>query len=316
MSSHYVYDKDNFRFRKQSRSPKAVVLRILKYFLTSVSLAILYYMVFALFFSTDKERRLKAENRMYEKMYPEMEQKQKLLEDVVSGLEVKDNMIYNDLFQTDIVSLGSESSHFLSGSDSLEASDITRHSESLYAPMRGKAREIDDTFMEIFKMLASSRADSLPPLEFPIKNLTYTSFGASVGDKINPFYKVKVRHEGLDLIAPAGTPVCASADGVVSAVQRSAKGLGNVVSVDHGNGYVTRYAHLSGIKVGRGRRVSKGSVLGEVGMSGNSFAPHLHYEIWKDTVAMDPVNFFFSSVTQEEYSAMLLLSASAGQSMD
>ena len=79
MSSHYVYDKDNFRFRKQSRSPKAVVLRILKYFLASVSLAILYYMVFALFFSTDKERRLKAENRMYEKMYPEMEQKQKLL---------------------------------------------------------------------------------------------------------------------------------------------------------------------------------------------------------------------------------------------
>ena len=115
MSSHYVYDKDDFRFRKQKRSPQTVLLRILKYFLVSVSLAVLYYAVFALFFSTDKERRLKAENRMYERMYPEMEEKQQLLEDVVAGLEVKDNSIYRDLFQSDVITFGSQASDFLSG---------------------------------------------------------------------------------------------------------------------------------------------------------------------------------------------------------
>ena len=114
MSSHYVYDKDDFKFRRQRRSIRSVLLRGLKYFLASLSLAVLYYIIFALFFSTDSERRLKAENRMYEKLYPEMEQEQRLLEDVVSGLEAKDNMIYNDLFQTVVISLDTLISDYIS----------------------------------------------------------------------------------------------------------------------------------------------------------------------------------------------------------
>ena len=235
MSSHYVYDKDDFRFRKQKRSPQTVLLRILKYFLVSVSLAVLYYAVFALFFSTDKERRLKAENRMYERMYPEMEEKQQLLEDVVAGLEVKDNSIYRDLFQSDVITFGSQASDFLSGIDSLEVLDIIRHSEGIYGPLSVKAKEIDAEFKDIFRILASDDTE-LPPLSFPLEKFSFTSVGASVGSKINPFYKVKVKHDGLDLIAPSGTPVCASADGTVSDIERSRKGLGNVVSIDHGNG--------------------------------------------------------------------------------
>lgn len=315
MSSHYVYDKDNFRFRKPKRSVRSVLVRVVKYFLASVSLAVLYYMIFSMFFSTDKERRLKAENRMYEKVYPEMEQKQKLLEDVVDGLEAKDNTIYRDLFQSDVISFDAGSRDFLSGSDSLEVLDIILHSESVYAPLRDKAEEIDGEFMSVFRML-SSDSTALPPLELPLRNFAYTSVGASVGSKINPFYKVKVRHDGLDMIAPSGTPVYASAEGIVASVQRSAKGLGNVVTLDHGNGYLTRYAHLSDIDVLKGRRVKKGALVGKVGMSGNSFAPHLHYEVWKDTVALDPVNYFFGSISPDDYSAMLLLSAGAGQSLD
>lgn len=315
MSSHYVYDKDDFKFRRQRRSLRSTLLRVLKYFLASVSLAVLYYIIFALVFSTDKERRLRSENRMYEKLYPEMEQERRLLEDVVAGLEAKDNMIYNDLFQTDVITFGSQTSEYLSESDSMEVEDIVRHSEQVYEALDEKAGEIDDEFMRIFRVLASGNVQ-LPPLALPIRDFSYTSVGASVGDKINPFYKVKVSHDGLDMIAPSGTPVLASADGTVTSVQRSSKGLGNTVTVAHDGGYVTKYAHLSNIKVIRGRKIKKGTVIGSVGMSGKSFAPHLHYEIWKDTVALDPVSYFFSSVTPDEYSAMLLLSASAGQSMD
>lgn len=315
MSSHYVYDKDDFKFRRQRRSLRSILLRVLKYFLASVSLAVLYYIIFALVFSTDKERRLRSENRMYEKLYPEMEQERRLLEDVVAGLEAKDNMIYNDLFQTDVLTFGSQTSEYLSESDSMEVEDIVRHSEQVYEALDEKAGEIDNEFMRIFRVLASGNVQ-LPPLALPIRDFSYTSVGASVGDKINPFYKVKVSHDGLDMIAPSGTPVLASADGTVTSVQRSSKGLGNTVTVVHDGGYVTKYAHLSNIKVIRGRKIKKGTVIGSVGMSGKSFAPHLHYEIWKDTVALDPVSYFFSSVTPDEYSAMLLLSASAGQSMD
>lgn len=315
MSSHYVYDKDDFKFRRQRRSLRSILLRVLKYFLASVSLAVLYYIIFALVFSTDKERRLRSENRMYEKLYPEMEQERRLLEDVVAGLEAKDNMIYNDLFQTDVLTFGSQTSEYLSESDSMEVEDIVRHSEQVYEALDEKAGEIDNEFMRIFRVLASGNVQ-LPPLALPIRDFSYTSVGASVGDKINPFYKVKVSHDGLDMIAPSGTPVLASADGTVTSVQRSSKGLGNTVTVAHDGGYITKYAHLSNIKVIRGRKIKKGTVIGSVGMSGKSFAPHLHYEIWKDTVALDPVSYFFSSVTPDEYSAMLLLSASAGQSMD
>ena len=127
---------------------------------------------------------------------------------------------------------------------------------------------------------------------------------------------MKIRHDGLDLIAHSGEPVYSVADGIVREVVKSRKGLGNQVVIDHGNGYRTRYAHLADVEVAKGRRVRRGTRLGYVGVSGNSFAPHLHYEVWKDTVALDPVNHFFASLSPEDYVSMLVMSVSTGQSMD
>ena len=125
-----------------------------------------------------------------------------------------------------------------------------------------------------------------------------------------------MQHNGLDMIAPSGEPVYAAADGTVSNVIRSRKGLGNVVEIDHGNGYMTRYGHLADVEVRKGRKLTKGTRIGYVGVSGNSFAPHLHYEVIKDTLVMDPVNYMFASVTPEEYVNMLVMSVTTGQSMD
>ena len=109
---------------------------------------------------------------------------------------------------------------------------------------------------------------------------------------------------------------CRTADGVVRNVIRSRKGLGNVVEIDHGNGYVTRYAHLADVEVKKGRELKRGSRIGYVGVSGNSFAPHLHYEVLRDTLILDPVNHLFASVSPDEYMNMLIMSASTGQSLD
>lgn len=316
MKGRYVYDNKDFRFRTQKRTARSVLLRFLKYFAASISLAILYYIVFSLFFSTDRERKLKSENRMYSKLYPEMESKQDLLEDVISGLEVKDNTIYNDLFQTDVVSFDRRmTTEFLSDNDSLEVVDIIRYSEKRFSGLTHMVDNVESDFEQIFSLLSSGNA-VLPPLDSPVPGFSVNTVGASVGERINPFYKVKVMHEGLDIVVPAGTPVVASADGVVSSVIRSKKGLGNVVEITHGGGYLTRYAHLSDIKVLRGRKVSKGTVIGKVGTTGNAFVPHLHYEVSRDSLVLDPVNYFFNSVTPDQYGHMLLLSASAGQSMD
>ena len=162
----------------------------------------------------------------------------------------------------------------------------------------------------------SSGKGDVPPLHAPIVPLSYAQIGASVGNRINPYYKVEAPHSGLDIISEADVPVLASAGGVVSEVRRSMKGQGNVVEISHNGGYRTRYAHLAAINVRKGMRVRRGDVIGRVGISGNAYAPHLHYEVLRDTVVMNPVNHFFASVTPAEYLNMVVMSTNTKQSMD
>lgn len=315
MSSQYIFDKD-FKFRKQRTSVWAVLRKILMFFVVTISLAILYYILFALIFSTDTEKRLRDENRMYAREYPELERKERLLSDVVDGLRLRDNGIYEEIFHTSAPNMDMVSSlDFLMGLDSIPDTDIVTYVKDKLDGLDKGVDLVEDNFRRIFAAIKDS-AFVMPPMNNPLERFSFAQTGASVGDKINPFYKVKMHHNGLDLIAPAGEPVYAAADAVVADVVKSRKGLGNVIVLDHGNGYKTRYAHLADMEVRKGMKVKKGKRLGYVGVSGNSFAPHLHYEVLRDTLVMDPVNHFFASVSPDEFVNMLIMSASTGQSMD
>lgn len=315
MSSQYIVDKD-FRFKKEKASVWTVICRILMFFVATISLAIVYYILFALVFSTEEERALKQENRLYEQEYPEMASKEALLADVVEGLKVKDDRIYEEIFNTSAPNMDQFSSlEFLMALDSIPDTDIVSHSAGRLDKLEVSAGRVEENFKRVMEAISASDF-VMPPMSNPLKDFTFAQTGASIGDKINPFYKVPMKHNGLDLIAPAGDPVCAVADGTVKEIIRSRKGLGNVVVIDHGNGYVTRYAHLADIETRKGRKVRRGARLGYVGVSGNSFAPHLHYEVLRDTLVLDPVNHFFASVTPEEYMNMLIMSVTTGQSMD
>lgn len=314
--SSYIFDKDNFSFKKATTSAWVSIRKVFVFLIASVSMAVLYYVVFALVFSTEEERRLRQENRMYEKEFPGLEERSRMLDDVVEGLQVRDDRIYEEIFHASAPNMDPGSSlDYLTGIDSIPDKDIVKRSEDRLRALENKAAGVEDNFREIISLLQTEGA-VLPPMSNPLNEFSFAQVGASVGDKINPFYKVKIAHDGLDLIAAAGEPVHAAADGVVCDVIKSRKGLGNVVTVDHRNGYKTRYAHLADIEVRKGRPVKKGTRLGYVGMSGNSFAPHLHYEVLKDTLVLDPVHHFFGSVSPDEYVNMLVMSASTGQSMD
>lgn len=314
--SHYEYDKEDFRFRKTRTSVWAVIRKILMFFVATLSLALLYYVIFALVFSTDTEQKLRDENRMFERELPELERKEELLSDVIEGLKYKDDRIYEEIFNTSAPNMDPMSSlEFFVGLDSVPDDDIVKYAEAKLDVMTDVAGRVEQNFQKIMAAMQDS-AFVMPPMHKPIENFSFAQTGASVGEKINPFYKVGMMHNGLDMIAPAGEPVYAAADGVVSEVIRSRKGLGNVVVVDHGNGYFTRYAHLADMEAVKGRKVRRGTRLGYVGVSGNSFAPHLHYEVLCDSVVLDPVNHLFASVTPEEYVNMLVMSVSTGQSLD
>lgn len=314
MNSQYIFDKNDIKFRKKRTSVWAVIRRILVFFVATASMTVLYYVVFAMIFSTDEEQRLKDENRMFEREFPALEEKEALLSDVIDGLRMRDDMIYEEIFHTSAPNMDPLSSiDFLA--DSIPDSDIVLYADRKISNAAASAGRVEDNFRRIMQVMQDS-SFVMPPMTNPLNDFSFAQTGASVGERINPFYKVSMRHNGLDMIAPAGQPVHAAADGVVSNVIKSRKGLGNVVEIDHGNGYMTRYAHLADIEVSKGRKVEKGRRIGYVGVSGNSFAPHLHYEVMRDTLVLDPVNYLFASVTPGDYANILVMSVATGQSMD
>lgn len=310
----YILDKD-FNLLKVTRSVSGVLWTCAKWVIATASLAAFYYLIFSLVVNTDEEKRLKMENRLYEKLYPEMEQKEKLISDVVKDLQARDNAIYKQIFKSQAPSVDPQNSAmFFFATDSTADKDIVEYTERRSLALLDMTSRIDSNFKEVFSDAASSR--TLPPMLVPVPDLKFAQVGASVGKKMDPFYKVLTMHNGIDLIAGQGTPVLATADGVVLEVKRSGKGSGNIVEIGHDGGYRTLYAHLQDIVVRKGERVKAGRKIANVGMSGNSFAPHLHYEVHRDSLVLDPVNFFFASFSPEDYMKAAYMAATTGQSLD
>ena len=310
----YILDKD-FNLLKVTRSLSGILWTCAKWVIATASLAAFYYLIFSLVINTDEEKRLKQENRLYEKLYPEMEQKEKLISDVVKDLQARDNAIYKQIFKSQAPSVDPQNSAlFFFATDSTEDKDIVEYTERRSLALLDMTSRIDSNFKAVFSDAASSRI--LPPMLVPVPDLKFAQVGASVGKKMDPFYKVLTMHTGIDLIAGQGTPVIATADGVVLDVKRSGKGPGNIVEIGHDGGYRTLYAHLQDIVVRKGERVKAGRKIANVGMSGNSFAPHLHYEVHRDSLVLDPVNFFFASFSPEDYLKAAYMAATTGQSLD
>ena len=291
MGAKYEFDKTRMEFRKVTHSVWTVLGKAVKYFLVTASLAVVYYVVFSFVINTDSERKLKRENQMYRQMYKSLSAREELVGDVLDGLRVKDNEIYHRLFNSDAPDLGSiYSDGLLSDVDTIPDGLIVEYSRVRLDTLSRISDRVEANFRRIMEALSDRKAD-LPPMTNPLAGFSYARTGASVGDRINPFYKVKVFHGGLDLISQQGESVVAAADGVVKEVTHSTKGLGNVVTIDHGNGYWTLYGHSQYMSVTQGQHVNKGDVLGIVGSTGYSTGDHLHFEVRLNGVAQNPSNY-------------------------
>lgn len=303
--------------KKKPSKGKRLVMAFFRYTVASVSAAIFLYVIFALLFSTSEEKRLQKENRLYSNMYGAMVAKTELIGDVLDGLLEKDDTIYRTLFDTPPPSLEDIGGYRAEKEDSEALPEryyVKTASEQSDSLMLLAAR-IDARFDEIFRAL-QEKVDSVPPLSLPLRNMSYVQVGASIGMKHNPVYDLTVRHEGLDLVAPQGAKVYAAAAGKVSHVVRSRKGLGNEVTIDHGNGYETKYSLLGDISVVQGRNVVQGQEVGTVGISTSVAAPHLHFEVRYKGEVKDPIDYFFASLSPEDYARMRFMAAKTGQSMD
>ena len=311
----YKLDRD-FRMTEKSVSFLDIVAGILRFLVVTISLSVVYYVVFALLFDTDVEKSLKKENRAYRKIYSETVRRIDLLDDVLAGLENRDDAIYEELFHTPAPSDARIAGiDLLSLSDTLKESTLEAQTAARIAKNEQRARTVEEDFRRIYEKFTDKKS-SLPPLCLPLKDFNCARTGAGVGMKVSPFTNVPTTHYGIDLMASSGDPVIAPADGTVKKVVHSRKTQGNVIVLEHDGGYRTLYAHLSELKVQPGQRVRRGQVIASIGMSGSSYAPHLHYEVSRDSVMLDPTAFFFMDLTPRAYADMVIISTGTGRSMD
>lgn len=311
--TRYVFDRDSVSFRKVTTSIGTVLWRVFKWLIASFSLAALYYVIICFFVHTDTERKLLRENRAYEREYAEMASKVQLISDNIEGLRQRDDAIYDEIFhspapEVDPVSAATTPYH-------AEDLDYVKYTAEKTEDLKAKSERIEENFREIFSLIGG-KDRAMPPMLMPVGDLTYAQIGAGTGSRISPFYKVEVNHGGLDIIAGQGEAVRATAPGIVKEVIHSGKGLGNTVVIDHGNGYATKYCHLADILVTPGQRVGAGRRIASVGISGNSFAPHLHYEVLLDGERMDPSGYLFASLSPAEYANIAYMANNTRQSLD
>lgn len=286
------------------------------YTVAIVGLSTVAYGVICLFLDTDIERELIAQNKLYKELYPEMEKRGESLSRAASYLSYRDEKIYNDIFQSPAPVLDPAGNLDLSQwNDTVPEQRIARDVYSKALAMSEKALAVEENFEKIFYALASPGA-AVPPMRSPLEGIGYAQIGASVGMKSNPSFKTTVQHNGIDIMAAQGTPVVAAASGVVTGIRHSSKGAGNEVEITHKGQYVTSYSHLASLYVRNGQYVTAGTVIGSVGMTGVSFAPHLHYEVHRDGKAMDPANYMFASFEPYDYANVLYMASNTQQSMD
>jgi len=300
-------------------SLNARIWRIAAYVGAVVVLAVLLNVVYSLFFDTPRERQIRNENRMLLEQYEALSQRKQVVDTVMQEVQRIDKDIYRVIFETEPVEMETGPSTGLSFQKLLRTSNEEIVIGSAYkvdSLMKQDSLTAEQYDMLIIK--GENKAEMLPnfPAIQPIENPDLTLVASGFGHRIHPIYKIPKMHEGIDFSAPIGTPVYATGNGVVKLVTRSERGLGNQVLIDHGYGYETLYACMDELNVRNGQEVKRGDLIGTVGDSGLSVAPHLHYEVHLDGEPMNPINYFFLELSPADYDRLILISKLSGQSFD
>lgn len=313
------FDKEQLRFTEEITTIWDYLKKGLWFLVASLALALVYYVIFALFINTEEEKQMIRENKAIEAEYQKLDSKMGQLENVISNLQARDRDIYRDIFNSDPPYFINEyrDTVFSYQGDTTQGALLVQYTSRRISSMEKEMASYSALICDIQNILEkeSTSFKSIPSI-IPINNFSLVQTGATIGRKIHPFYKTIVMHTGLDLITSTGTEVLASADGKVSDVSKSQRGKGNMISIDHGNGYVTTYSHLGEMFVRKGQKVSQGKVIGRVGTSGTIFAPHLHYEVLLNDEYEDPINYFFVSLNPALYKEMMMIAVNTGQSLD
>ena len=318
----YYYDTKTLSYKRIKLSKIEKTKRLSYFIFSSTLIGLIMIVTFFQFFDSPKEKRLINEINHLVNQYEVLDNKMSKIEVVLDDIQKRDDNIYRTIFEADPIPTSIRKQGFgginrykeLEGFSNSKiiietSSKIDQLTKQLYLQSKS-FDEIIDLTKDKLSMLAS-----IPAIQ-PVSNKNLKRMASGYGYRIHPIYKTRKLHTGMDFSAKIGTEIYATGNGKISKVRRSKKGYGNYVEINHEYGYKTLYAHMSKSIVKKGQKVKRGEVIGYVGNTGTSVAPHLHYEVHKNGKKIDPVNFYYNDLSTEEYSKMLEISSQNNQSFD
>ncbi len=318
----YKFNSESLSFDKVRLGIRDILLRFMAFFIGSVIIALIYWLVFAVFFDSPKEKALEREIEQLTLQYEMINREMSNVEKVLDDLQKTDDNLYRTIFEAEPIPVtlregGVGGVNRYKNLEGYSNSDLVIETTSRLDKIRKRIYLQSKSFDEMIQ-LAKRKEDMLKsvPAILPIANEDLTRTASGYGLRVHPIYKIIKFHSGMDFTAPAGTDVYATGDGVIASVQSSQRGLGKNIIIDHGFGYMSIYAHLSNFNVRPGQKVRRGDVIGYVGNTGTSVANHLHYEIKLNGRNVDPVNYYFEDLSPSEYERMIEIASKTGQSFD
>lgn len=316
----FHYNPETLSFEEIKVSFKTVSKKFLIQLLSSVFFGIIFFILFIMLVDSPDERILRRDNSELELNYKMLSRQYDELNGILEDLKQRDNNLYRVIFQADSVpeavrhnSMAMSRSNDLGSTPSIDILNDTRaKADDVEKQLYIQSKSYDE-----LAELIGEHADRLlhVPAIQPVLNRDLRRLASGFGYRIDPVYRTRRMHQGMDFSAPVGTDIFATGAGkVVFAGWK--QGYGNTVIIDHGFDYQTVYAHMYKIKVRTGQKVTRAEVIGLVGNSGKSTGPHLHYEVRYKDHAVDPLNYYFLDLSPEEYDEMIRLAQNAGQVMD
>jgi len=318
----YHYDSETLSYRKIERKKGKTVKYGLIFLLASAIFGFLFVFIASQFIQSPRERALKHELANMELQYELLDKRVDNAFAALESVEERDNSIYRLYFEANPIPEEQRRAGFgginrYKKYEGYDNSKLIIESNKRLDKLQ-KAVVVQSRSLDEIAVLAEDKEkflSSIPAIQ-PVRNKDLKHMASGYGYRTDPFTKVRKFHFGMDFTAPRGSPVYATGDGVVKRADNNSTGYGNHIRIDHGYGYVSLYAHLYQYKVRANQKVQRGDLIGYVGSTGRSEAPHLHYEVFKDEKRINPINFYYGNLTAEEYVRLLQKASLENQSLD
>ncbi len=320
----YYFDTESLAYRKIKPKLTKQLGYIGLFLLASALFGFLCFVILlnSSFLETPKDRLQAREIETMKLRYAIVNKKMDEIDEVLEDIEARDNNIYRAYFNTAPIPFEQRKAGFggINRYKELEGfnnSDLVIHTSKRVDVISKELVIQSKSLDEILKLAkAKNKLLAAIPAIQPVKNENLKHMASGFGYRTDPFTKVRKMHEGMDFTAKTGTPIFATGDGIIARADNTASGYGNHIVLRHGFGYETLYGHLSKYKCHAGQRVKRGDVIGYVGSTGRSEAPHLHYEVHKDGKVVNPLNFYYGNISAAEYTAISKLANQENQSLD